>query len=246
MQQKNLLVMKKYSKYEFFFVGIKDSIPIIISFFFIFSSLGFAYKENGFSVFYAVKSTFFIFAAPLQIFLLNKDVTNAYSIMIATFIINFRFILMSSVLYPIFKGVKKNKILISLGMMSASSFTVVFIKNKSYKFKSGHEAFYYFLGVAIPSYILAVLSTMIGYYFLFIINNNKTNIIFMFVLPLHFTALTAMKSKNKKLFISTLLGFCLTPFINITGNTIFSLLSPIIFGFIFFIICHKITYKVLK
>jgi len=75
--------------------GVIDSIPIWISFFFIFSSIGAIYSYHGYSLVFAVLNSALIFAAPLQIYFLENSFNSIFLIIAASLLINFRFMLMS-------------------------------------------------------------------------------------------------------------------------------------------------------
>ena len=195
--------------------GIKDSTPIWLSFFFMFASIGALSAQSNIGFVNSILMTVFIFAAPVQsviIYTINKshDINCLY-IGITSLIINFRFLLNSATLLPYFKEYKVRNVLFAMLIFSASSFTVALVEFKSGKITKHYLA--YFLAVAIPSYIVAILSTMIGYIFAAKLHNPIIEMIFMIVLPLHFAALTAKRLPNWRSVLITAAGFISMPFI---------------------------------
>ncbi|MFN8769795.1 MAG: AzlC family ABC transporter permease [Neisseriaceae bacterium] len=210
--------------------GVKDSTPIWLSFFFMFVSIGALSEQAHFTLINSVFMTMIIFAAPVQsliIYTISKshNITYLY-IGITVLIINFRFLLNVATLMPFFKENKVLNILLAMILFSASSFTVALIEFKSGKISKYY--LHYFLAVAIPSYIVAVLSTIVGYYTLSALHFEKIQMIFTIVLPLHFSALTARRAPDYKVIVATVLGFLSMPILLSTNIMFIDILFALI------------------
>ncbi len=197
----------------YFKEGLVDALPIWLSFFFMFSSLGSLCHENHLNHINSLLLTMLIFAPPAQlalIYALKQDVNVLYIIFVV-FVINFRFLLNSAVLAPYFKKSKPIHSIIAMFMFSASTFTVAYTKYKSENMTHGHIAYFY--GAAIPSYIFACIATLFGYYFVKDITDSRIPLIFMVVMPLHFAALTAKRYPDIFAIVATACGFLAMPFL---------------------------------
>lgn len=220
--------------------GVKDSIPVCLSFFFIFASLGSICHTNNLTSLNSVFMTVGIFAAPVQgaiLYSLQHKLDYIYVAFLA-FIINFRFLLNSAVLAPYFKNTKLFHLFIMTLMFSASTFTVSYIKYKSDESITDHRL-EYFYGVAIPSYTVAILATLFGYMFIKTIDNQIITAIFTIVLPLHFSALTAKRYPNIAAIFATLSGFIGMPFVLSFKSSFADIVFAIIMGVIISFIDYK-------
>lgn len=190
--------------------GVVDSVPIVISFLFVFSGVGALYKEHGINLLDTMLASAMIFAAPLQVSALkaleNHELTAALAL---TVMVNFRFFMMSIVMSQYFKGVGKAKVLAGMIMLSASTYTVSHSTLKAADISDGKSQFSYYLGVAWPSYLVAILATLLGYMLASYMDYSSVAGIVVMILPIHFTALTAKQSANPLAVASTFLGgFC--------------------------------------
>ncbi|WP_161597590.1 AzlC family ABC transporter permease [Fluviispira multicolorata] len=218
---------------QLFREGLIDALPIWLSFFFMFSSLGSICQANHLNDINSLLLTLLIFAAPAQLailYALKQDVNILYIIFIV-FVVNFRFLLNSAVMAPYFRNAKPIHSFIAMLMFSASTFTVAYTKFKSEDFKQGHIAYFY--GVAIPSYIFALVSTMFGYYFVKEFSDERIPLIFMIVMPLHFAALTARRYPDIFAIVATLSGFLAMPFIQSLKINFIEIIYALIIGVLF-------------
>lgn len=200
-------------KNPLFKAGMIDSLPICLSFSFIFTSIGAICHTNNISEINTILMPLTIFAAPLQIVIiysLQHDLNFLY-IAFISFVINVRFLLNSAVISPYFKKVKLQKTLIAMFFLNASVFTVSYTKYKTEDLKNNHLNYYF--GVAIPCYIVAFIATIFGYFIVKDFQNHNIGLIFTIVLPLHFAALTAKRYPDLFAIIATLSGFIGMPFI---------------------------------
>lgn len=187
--------------------GCIDSIPVCLTFLFLFFSIGSLLNKSGYTLTQSIIMTIAVHAAPLQIFLAqNGGNISLIAIIAMTLIVNFRFLIMASVLSGYFKNVSLNKILWSTQLLSISTFTL-----SSTKKDKVDDLFSYYLGCGISTLSFATLATALG--FLITSNsNNFINTLIAIILPVHFTALAAMMWPKIKAVIATIMGFLITPF----------------------------------
>lgn len=202
--------MEHDKQWHSFLMGMKDSIPISIAFFFIFSSIGTLCNLKTYTLAQSLWMTAIIFASPLQAVLLqNMNETYLLSTAIlTTLLVNFRFFLMATTFVPYFKSVKLAKVLPALLMFSASTFTVSYIK---YKTDKETAYFSYYVGVGVISYLVSILAVSIGYLAVNLFDSLFFTLIMTIVLPIHFSALVAMYWPTLKPIVATVLGFFLMP-----------------------------------
>ena len=106
-----------------FLEGCLDSIPICISFAFLFFSCGSLCTAYGYRPIQAVSMKALIFASPLQIFIAqNGDTLSLAALALASLLINFRFVIMASALSDKLRSVSLAKLLISIPLLTASTF----------------------------------------------------------------------------------------------------------------------------
>ena len=213
--------------------GIFDSVPIAIAFFFVFSSIGAVYHNHGISLFNTLVSTLFLFSAPLQMALVDIiGNNNLYSAAALTMIINFRIFIMAMASNRYYQGVSKMKLYPSLMMFSGSSFIVCDLFFKSEHINEGKAQFNYYLGVCTPPFLVAVLSTFIGYEIIYQLNSDLLKNSILMVIPIYFTILSSKTSKEPWAFQSVLLGGLLTPVLMSIDNDYMTILSPLLAGMI--------------
>jgi predicted branched-subunit amino acid permease len=215
--------------------GAIDSAPVSIAFIFLFAAIGsFAHQAN-FTLLQSTLMSALIYASPLQIFIIQQSgaLTDLTAIITTSLLINFRFILMSASLIPYFKGVATWKKLIALPLLSASTFTVSFIKLKTHE---SVDSFQYFLGMGIVSLVTAVAATAIGYVMTESLQSQLITSLLHMILPIHFTALTANYWPNKmKSVIATAIGFLSASTFTALPNNYGVILGPVLVGVVMMI-----------
>jgi predicted branched-subunit amino acid permease len=195
-------------------LGVVDALPICVSFFFVFSAVGALCRDSGFTAIATAVGTAAIFAAPLQALIANKMAGVALLALIGmTVITNFRFALMSAALAPHFSGLSRIKKYMSMILLSASTYAVTQAGLNSRADIPSEEKFAYYLGVSIPSYLVAIAASVIGYDFMSFGNSPYLHHLFLAVLPMHFASLTAKRKSDAKVLLCTVLGMALTPVI---------------------------------
>lgn len=224
----------KASTRETFLKGVRDSMPIVVAFFFIFLSVGALSNQHHLSIVQAICMTIFVFAAPFQAILLQMTHQEwiFLTAIFGAFIVNFRFFMMSTALLPYFKDESLLKILLMIPMLSASTFAVSYTKFKN---EDQFNHFYYYFGVAFTSYFFAILSTGLGYLVAKDLDSGYLMLLISMVLPIHFSALTALNWPKLLPILATLLGFLCTPLVNIAFPKLGLLLGPMLAGCITFI-----------
>lgn len=187
--------------------GCIDSIPVCLTFLFLFFSIGSLLNKSGYTLAQSIIMTLTVHAAPLQIFLAqNGNNISAIAIIAMTLIVNFRFLIMASVLSGYFKDISLNKILLSTQFLSISTFTL-----SSTKKDKVDDLFSYYLGCGISTLSFATLATALGF-FITSNGNNFINTLIAIILPIHFTALAGMMWPKIKAVSATIMGFLITPF----------------------------------
>ncbi|WP_459744132.1 AzlC family ABC transporter permease [Pseudomonas sp. 3A(2025)] len=189
-----------------FIEGCVDSLPVSLTFVFLFFSIGAASSEAGFSALQAMIMTATVHAAPLQVFLTQHGVTlTVMSILLTTLVVNFRFLIMSSVLAEHFKEIPLWKALLSVQLLSISTFTLSNAKKD--KVANLHA---YYLGCGVSTLTVAIIATGGGFW----ISTEQgpyLKAVVGIILPVHFTALAALSWPKLQPLLITMAGFALTP-----------------------------------
>jgi predicted branched-subunit amino acid permease len=191
-----------------FIAGVLDAIPVSVSFFFLFLAVGATCANAGLDALQAVVMTVLVFAAPAQLIIADMVANqNISAVLLTTFVINFRFSVMSAALLPFFHQVRKKSLCAGLAMISASTFGVSFIryKNKADPLENG-AAYRYYLGVSAISFSTAIVSTLIGAAVAARANAAVLEITKL-ILPLYFATLLAKEWGKAKPLIAAGLGF---------------------------------------
>ncbi len=209
--------------------GLKDSRPLCVVFLFVGISLGALCHESGFGALQAAAQNALIYAGPLQILIIDLAHKNdmMLNIVVATLVINFRFILMSMSLAPYFKHKSVRSILLALPMLASSSFTVTYIKCKT---THNMDLFTYYLGVAIPSYAVSILACVLGYYISDFYHSSTFTDIIIMIMPLYLLVLTAKRWPQRAPVFATIAGFLLMPFGEMLFHKMALLIVPFIIG----------------
>lgn len=193
--------------------GFRDSIPVAVSFFFLFLAVGGASKVAGLTPLQSTVMSVVVFAAPAQfaIFDLMARQRPWLDLVAVTALINSRFFVMAAALLPYFRGIQPARILLAMPMLSASTFALPFMR-----FRQGAEArpFYYYLGVAAGSYPVAVAATSLGVFLVHGLADVFVQALKM-ILPVYFSTLLAREWPKPRPLVAGLLGFALTPLVEL-------------------------------
>lgn len=204
---------------ESFKSGISHSYPICIAFTFMYAALGMLGHAKGLSLAKMVVMSATIFAVPLQALVINNQDMTILTTIFNAFILNFKFLLMSSVLITFWQRKLLN--IPSLHFICNSTYMVCAVE------KEVKEPWSFYLGVSLPSYIVAILATMFGYTLWDLGSDYQffLNALAHIVLPIHFVCLTLKRKKEKFAIAATLIGLTVTPIIMQTIGNKFTIIA---------------------
>lgn len=209
--------------------GVTAAIPIWIAFVPYSFALGIAAKTHGLELEEIVLMSALVYSGPAQFAVLEPLGSGkpALQILLATFLINLRFLVMSAALAPYFRGARRTAVLFCSHLVSASSFVLPYVRfqqqftSSSQHGGSGHiaeENLRYFLGVALTSFAVWVMGSGLGYGVALSVPVGFEEGL-RFVLPGYFACMLATELKGRTIWLIIAASF----FAAIPG----SLLSPI-------------------
>nr|WP_256669244.1 AzlC family ABC transporter permease [Pseudomonas sp. C2B4] len=208
-----------------------------MAFMFMFFSIGVLLATAGFSLLQSVIMTFAVHAAPLQVFIGQSDGSiGVWALIMITLLVNFRFMIMSSVLCEQFKSVSLSKMMWSVQLLSVSTFTLANAKKED-----ATDSYRYFLGCGLSSLFVAVLATLLGYVIRADLGAMTYAVIAM-ILPIHFTALVGMSWPKWRPVIATAIGFVSTPVVGGWFGMYHVFIVPLLLGAVF-LFAEKISGK---
>lgn len=152
--------------------GMKAAIPIWIAF--VPSSLawGIAAQSHGLSLEEILLMSAWVYSGPAQFAVLVPlaEGRSAATVLIAGFLMNLRFLPMSTALAPFFRGVKRVPLLLSSHVVTASSFIVPYLQFQKEREATagksaadGYSNLGFFVGVGVTSFLVWVGGTAAGY-----------------------------------------------------------------------------------
>lgn len=214
-----------------FVQGCIDSAPVCIAFVFMFFSIGVLLASAGFSLVESVMLTVLVHAAPLQVFIgQSGGSAGLWALVAITLLVNFRFMIMSSVLCEQFKSVSLLKMILSVELLSVSTFTLA-----SARKDKALDSYRYYLGCGISSLSVAVIFTGVGYVMRTDLNPMIMSVIGM-ILPIHFTALAAMSWPKWRPVLATIAGFIATPLAGAGLGAYQVFVVPLLLGALFLVV----------
>ena len=190
-----------------FRAGVKAAIPIWIAYVSTSFTLGMAAKAYDLRLGEIVLMSALVFAAPAQFAALEPLASGkpALQILLITFLINLRFLVMSAAIAPYFGRVKRSVLLLSSHLISISTFILPYVhfqKQSRERVQAegieewGRSNFHYFLGLAVTSFSVWVVGTGVGYWAaLHVPAGFEEGLKFM--LPGYFVSLLAVELKGK-------------------------------------------------
>ena len=188
--------------------GMKAAIPIWIAF--VPSSLawGIAAQDHGLSLEEVVLMSAWVYSGPAQFAVLSPlaEGKSALQVLIAGFLMNLRFLPMSTALAPFFHGVKRRQLLLASHVISASSFIVPYMQfEKERKVLAaespdtqpvdGYGNLAFFLGVGVTSFVVWVTGTAGGFVAAFGFPPGFEEAL-RFILPGYFAGLLVVEMKG--------------------------------------------------
>ncbi|MEE9185710.1 MAG: AzlC family ABC transporter permease [Candidatus Binatia bacterium] len=209
--------------------GATAAIPIWIAFVPYSFALGIAAKTHGLELEEIVLMSVLVYSGPAQFAVLEPLGSGkpALQILLATFLINLRFLVMSAALAPYFRGARRAAVLFCSHFVSASSFVLPYIRFQqqpasSSQYEGGgrnaEENLRYFLGVAMTSFAVWVMGSGLGYGVALSVPAGFEEVL-RFVLPGYFACMLATELKGWTIWLIIVASF----FTAVPG----SLLSPV-------------------
>lgn len=154
--------------------GMKAAIPIWIAFAPSSVAWGIAAQRHGLSFEEIILMSAWVYSGPAQFAVLGPLAENKSSlqVLVAGFLMNLRFLPMSTALAPFFRGVKRLPLLLSSHVISASSFIVPYLQFQKERDGTtravstpadGYGNLAFFLGVGVTSFIVWVTGSGAGF-----------------------------------------------------------------------------------
>src|SRR6266508_3029178 len=150
--------------------GMKAAIPIWIAFIPSSIAWGIAAQNHGLSLDEVVLMSAWVYSGPAQFAVLGPLAENksALQVLVAGFLMNLRFLPMSTALAPFFRGVKRVPLFLSSHVISASSFIVPYLQCQKEKEMAsapddGYGNLAFVLGVGVTSFLVWVTGTAAGF-----------------------------------------------------------------------------------
>lgn len=188
--------------------GMKAAIPVWIAF--VPSSLawGIAAQDHGLSIEEVVLMSAWVYSGPAQFAVLGPlaEGKSALQVLIAGFLMNLRFLPMSTALAPFFHGVRRPVLLLASHVISASSFIIPYVqfqkeRNQAHDKASERDAVdgrgnvAFFLGVGVTSFLVWVTGTAGGFAAAFGFPPGFEEAL-KFILPGYFAGLLVVEMKG--------------------------------------------------
>jgi len=184
--------------------GVKAAIPIWIAF--VPSSLawGIAAQDHGLSLDEVVLMSAWVYSGPAQFAVLGPlaEGRSALQVLVASFLMNLRFLPMSTALAPFFYGVKHRHLLLASHVISASSFIVPYMQFQKERAPGsataqpdGYGNLAFFLGVGVTSFTVWVTGTAGGFIAAFAFPPGFEEAL-KFILPGYFAGLLVVEMKG--------------------------------------------------
>ncbi|MFS1512251.1 AzlC family ABC transporter permease [Chengkuizengella sp. SCS-71B] len=136
--------------------GAIAALPLVIGYLPVGIAFGIIAQETGISLFHSVLMSSVVYGGASQFMMLNMFATGSgfFEIILATFIINFRFFVMSLSLNQLFNKVPKRwKTFLALGLTD-ETFAVASINNR--------PNVYFLVGLFLTSYVSWIVGTLLG------------------------------------------------------------------------------------
>lgn len=207
--------------------GLYASIPICLAFTFLFSSLGLLANSHGLTLCEAAVLTASVFAGPSQVFVMENQDLSLWILALNIFALNFKFVLMSAMVLPLWKKGKRLKIP-ALYFMCSSAYLVC-STNKTVK-----DSWSYYMGIVIAAYIVAIAFTVIGYiaWDAALDYRKFLNALAHIVLPVHFVCLIVKRKAEPMILIVSALGVAGAPVLEACIGKQFLLLAWLVIAFV--------------
>ncbi len=190
-----------------FLQGARAAIPVWIAFLPTSFALGIAAKVHGLSFSEITLMSILVYAGPAQFAALDPLATGrpALQILLATFLINLRFLVMSSAIAPYFRRVKRAGLLFCLHFLSASSFILSYTHFQKASAKpspsenpeaADEQNLRYFMGTASTSFLVWLMGSGLGYQAAVRIPPGFEEVL-KFLLPGYFACMLAVELRER-------------------------------------------------
>ena len=189
--------------------GMKAAIPIWIAFVPSSVAWGIAAQDHGLSLEEVLLMSAWVYSGPAQFAVLGPlaEGKSALQVLIAGFLMNLRFLPMSTALAPFFRGVKRRQLLLASYVISASSFIVPYMQFQKEQGRisagfsnapamNGYGNLGFFLGVGVTSFLVWVTGTAGGFIAAFGFPPGFEEAL-KFILPGYFAGLLAVEMKDR-------------------------------------------------
>ena len=156
--------------------GMKAAIPIWVAFVPSSIAWGIAAQDHGLSLEEVVLMSAWVYSGPAQFAVLGplSEGKSALQVLIAGFLMNLRFLPMSTALAPFFRGVRRRELVLASHVISASSFIVPYVRfqkeqaalaadSRNTKMSDGYGNLAFFLGVGLSSFLVWITGTAGGF-----------------------------------------------------------------------------------
>jgi branched chain amino acid efflux pump len=185
--------------------GMKAAIPIWIAFVPSSIAWGIAAQDHGLSLKEVFLMSAWVYSGPAQFAVLGPlaEGKSALQVLIAGFLMNLRFLPMSTALAPFFRGAKRWQLLLASQVISASSFIVPYMQFQKENVANapnaepvdGYDNLAFFLGVGVTSFLVWVTGTAGGFIAAFGFPPGFEEAL-KFILPGYFAGLLVVEMKG--------------------------------------------------
>jgi branched chain amino acid efflux pump len=184
--------------------GMKAAIPVWIAFVPSSVAWGIAAQAHGLTLGEIVLMSAWVYSGPAQFAVLMPlaEGKSAATVLIAGFLMNLRFLPMSTALAPFFRGVKRTPLVISSHVVSASSFIIPYLQFQKERtgadgavVADGYGNLAFFVGVGLTSFVVWVAGTAAGFGMALGFPSGFDEAL-RFILPGYFAGLLIAEMKN--------------------------------------------------
>jgi predicted branched-subunit amino acid permease len=199
--------------------GVQAAVPVWLAFIPSSFALGIAAKGYGLSMEEIVLMSALVYAGPAQYAVLDPLATSkpALQILIATVLMNLRFLPMSAAMAPYFRRVKWPRLLWASHFISASSFVLPYVRFQQEEkesssagtaSKTSDENLSFFLGIGMTAFCVWVAGTAVGYWAALSIPPGFEEVS-KFILPAYFACILVIDLRERMPVAVCVLAFLL-------------------------------------
>lgn len=197
--------------------GVRAAVPVWIAFIPSSFALGMAAKGFGLRMEEIVLMSALVYAGPAQYAVVEPLAAGkpALQILIATALMNLRFLPMSAAMAPYFRRVKRTRLLWASHFISASSFVLPYVKFQQEEkesasaggtSKTSAENLSFFLGIGMTAFCVWVAGTAVGYWAALSMPPGFEEA-FKFILPAYFACIIAVELRERTASTICILSF---------------------------------------